>query len=261
MPSTATSPHAQTLRAVVLAAVASGTATLAHAAGGGHLVSGTAVVVTTLLLTGACLPLVRREMTVARAGVLLVVLQVAAHVAHGITALAAGPGGHAHGSAAGGHVATHTAHGIRPLGRIEVGDLGAAASPAGSSAGSTAASASTASAAGLADLLPGPGMLVAHVLAAIAVGVLLTRGEQSWAVACTLVAALAAGLGAAVSRLVAALTGGSLVNALELLLASTVDAERDRTARRLARLARLVRHDVWSARTPVRRGPPAFLLH
>lgn len=260
MPSTATSPHAQTLRAVVLAGVASGTATLAHAAGGGHLVSGTAVVVTTLLLTGACLPFVRREMTVPRAGVLLVVLQVAAHVAHGITALAAGPGGHANGSAAGGHVATHTAHGIRPLGRIEVGDLGAAAS----SAGSTAASASTASAGGLGDLLPGPGMLLAHVLAAVAVGVLLTRGERSWAVACTLVAERAAGLGAAVSRLVAALTGGSLVSALGILLAAAGDAERGRTARRvdrLDRLARVVRPDVWSARTPVRRGPPAFLLH
>lgn len=257
MPSTASSPHAQTLRAVVLSAVASGTATLAHAAGGGHLVSGTAVVVTTLLLTGACLPLVRREMTVARAGVLLVVLQVAAHVAHGITALAAGPGGHAHGSAAGGHVATHTAHGIRPLGRIEVGDVGAAAS----SAGPTAASASTAAATGLSDLLPGPGMLIAHVLAAVAVGVLLTRGEQSWAVACTLVAALAAGLGTAVSRLVAALMGDSLVSALGLLLAAARDAEGGRTARRIERIAPLVRPDVWGARTPVRRGPPAFLLH
>ncbi|MER7072247.1 hypothetical protein [Terrabacter sp. NPDC000476] len=257
MPSTATSPHAQTLRAVVLAAVASGTATLAHAAGGGHLVSGTAVVVTTLLLTGACLPFVRREMTLARAGALLVVLQVAAHVAHAVTALAAGPGGHAHGSASGGHVATHTAHGIRPLGRIEVGDLGAAAS----SASPTAASASTASAAGLGDLLPGPGMLLAHVLAAVAVGVLLTRGERSWAVACTLVAALAAGLGAAAARVVAALTGGSLVSALGLLLSAAGDAERGRTARRVERTARLVRPDVWSARTPVRRGPPAFLLH
>ena len=231
MPTTARSPHAQTLRALVLAVVASGGATTAHALGGGHLVSGAGVAVATALLTGATLPFVRTRPSAGRSVVLLAALQVAAHVVHGLSALAAGrPVQGATGTGP-----SHAAHGIRPLGRIETGI--AVADPSAHGA--------------LADLLPTPTMLLAHVVAAVAVGVLLTRGEQSWWVACALVTALAVGLTGLARSLTARHV--ALWQAIAAVRASL-------PVPRAQPSDRPVPADVWRARTPVRRGPPALLL-
>lgn len=234
MPTASTSPHAQTLRAVALAAVASGGATVAHALGGGHLVSATGVVVATALLTGATLPFVRPHLSVARAALLLAGLQVAAHVVHGLSAMAAGSPVHGGQPTGGPSLPTHEAHGIRPLGRIET------------AAGAHDAATTSA----LADLLPSPTMLLAHVVAAVAVGVLLTRGEQSWVAACALLAPLAG----ATSRLVQAVVhhAAVLCSAIGTSTSSRIDPLPTAPAGPLP-------VDVWHARTPVRRGPPALL--
>jgi hypothetical protein len=225
----------QTLRALVLATVASGAATLAHAVGGGHLVSGTGVLVGTALLTGATLPFVRSGLSAVRAAVLLGSLQVAAHVVHGLSAMAAGAPVHGGGAT----VPSHAAHGIRPLGRIDTG------------AGTADARGAVATSA-LTDLLPTPTMLLAHVVAAVAVGVVLARGEQSWRVACALLAVV----GVAMTRVVRALTHGALA-----LWRAVTESRAS-----LAGLActppseGIVPTDVWRAGAPVRRGPPALLL-
>lgn len=224
------SPHAQSWRALVLAAVASGGATVAHAVGGGHLVSGTGVLVATALLTGATLPFVRGRVSAVRAAVLLVALQVGAHAVHGLSAMAAGSPVHGPGRAG---VPTHAAHGIRPLGRIDTGGVhGTGASAIG-------------------DLLPSPTMLVAHAVAAVVVGLVLTRGEQSWVVACTLLAAV----GAAAARVLRVLARRAL--ALWHVLATTCAGL---TGPRTEPSDGPAPTDVWHARTPVRRGPPALLL-
>ncbi|MBC9820834.1 hypothetical protein [Terrabacter sp. MAHUQ-38] len=233
MPTATTSPHAQTVRALVLAIVASGGATVAHAVGGGHLASGTSVGVGTALLTGATLPFVRRHLSVARSTLLLTALQVAAHVAHGLSAMAAGA--HVHGGQPTGApvLPTHEAHGIRPLGHIE-----------------TVARAHDATTTPLADLLPSPTMLLAHVVAAVVLGLLLARGERSWAAACALLAPLTAATASLVRALVhrATALGAAL---------GTVTPRR-RVPLPTAREG-CVPVDVWHARTPVRRGPPALL--
>ncbi|GAA2741044.1 hypothetical protein GCM10009868_05590 [Terrabacter aerolatus] len=231
MPPAAPSPHAQTSRALVLAATASGGATIAHAVGGGHLVSGTGVVVATAVLTGATLPFVRDRLSVPRAAALLVALQVVAHLVHGLAALAGGPAGHGRATDP-----VHAAHGIRPLGRIET-----------DAAGATDAAMSSA----LTDLLPSPAMLLAHAVAAVALGLVLTRGERSWWVACLLLALL----GAATSRVVRLLTCGAVALWRALVLAR-VGLPGPLPQRSDGR----VPSDVWRARTPVRRGPPALLL-
>jgi hypothetical protein len=241
VPPATTNPQAQTLRALVLATVASGAATVAHALGGGHLVSGTGVVVATALLTGATLPFVRQHLSAARGAVLLATLQVAAHVVHAVSAMAAGPvhAGRSGAAAARHALPSHEAHGIRPLGRIE-----------------TAAGVhDAATASPLADLLPSPTMLLAHLVAAIAVGLLLTRGERSWVAARALLVPLAAGT--------ALLVGALLLRAL-VHHAAALWAAIGTTAARLVRPLDTasdgpVPDDVWHARTPVRRGPPALL--
>lgn len=237
MPSTAPSPHAQTARALVLAATASGGATIAHAIGGGHLISGSGVVVATALLTGATLPFVRARLSALPATALLVALQVVAHVVHGLAALAGDPT--AHGGATG---PTHEAHGIRPLGRIGTGTAGSGGltDPATSSA--------------LTDLLPSPAMLLAHAVAALALGVVLTRGERSWWVACLLLALV----GAVTSRVVRALTHGAVTLWHALGLATR--GLRDLGGPRPQPSDAPAPSDVWRARAPVRRGPPALLL-
>jgi hypothetical protein len=233
VPPSARSPRAQTLRALVLALVASGGATVAHAVGGGHLVPGAGVVVATALLTGVSLPFVRSGLTAVRSAVLLAALQAAAHLVHGLAAMAAGSPVHGTGTGP-----SHAAHGIRPLGRIETG------------AGTTDAGGAVATSA-LTDLLPTPTMLLAHVVAAVAVGVLLTRSEQSWWVACALATALAAGLVRLARRL-----GAGAVTLWQAIAATGV---RLRGPHPRASTAR-VPADVWRARIPVRRGPPALLL-
>jgi len=215
----------------VLALVASGGATVAHAVGGGHLVSGSGVLVATALLTGATLPFVRFGLTAVRSAVLLAALQVAAHVVHGLAAMAAGSPVHGTGTGP-----SHAAHGIRPLGRIDTG--------AGTGAGTGATSALT-------DLLPTPTMLLAHVAAAVTIGVLLTRSEESWRVACALLATV----GVALTRAVLSLAHGAV--ALIHAVAATCAGLRDPRPRPSDGR---VPADVWRARTPVRRGPPACLL-
>lgn len=237
MPTSARSPRAQALRALVLALVASGGATAAHAVGGGHLVSGVGVLVATALLTGATLPFVRFGLTAVRSAVLLAALQVAAHVVHGLAAMAAGSPVHGTGGGP-----SHAAHGIRPLGRIDTGSgtVAGAADPDGVVATSA-----------LTDLLPAPTMLLAHVAAAVTIGVLLTRSEESWRVACALVATV----GVALTRAVLSLAhgAGALIHAVAARCAGLRDPRPRPSDVR-------VPADVWRARTPVRRGPPAFLL-
>jgi len=233
VPTSARSPRAQVLRALVLALLATGGATVAHGLGGGHLVPGAGVLVAIALLTGATLPFVRSGLTVLRSAVLLAALQVAAHVVHELAALAVGSA--VHGTAAG---PSHAAHGIRPLGRIDTG---------AGTAGDRGAVATSA----LADLLPTPTMLLAHVVAAITVGVLLTRSEESWRVACVLIGVL----GQVMTRAVRAVADHAL--ALWHSLATTgagLGALRSQQPLDLH-----VPADVWRARTPVRRGPPALL--
>jgi hypothetical protein len=238
VPTATTSPHAQTLRAVVLATVASGGATVAHALGGGHLASGTGVVVATALLTGATLPFVRQHLSAVRSAVLLPSLQVAAHVVHGVSAMAAGP---AHGGRSGASPAlpSHEAHGIRPLGRIET----------------VARVRDAATTSALADLLPSPTMLLAHVVAALAIGLLLTRGERSWVAACTLLVPLAAGT----ALLLRALLVRALVRHAAVLWAAIGTTAAGLVGPLPTASDGPVPDDVWHARTPVRRGPPALL--
>ena len=234
MPTAAPSPHAQTLRALVLAAVASAGATLAHALGGGHLVSGTGVAVATALLTGATLPFVRRQLSAARSALLLAVLQVAAHVVHGLSAMAAGSPVHGTRPTDGAAMPTHEAHGIRPLGHVET----------------LAGTHDAATTSALADLLPSPAMLLAHLVAAVAIGVLLARGERSWTAARALLAPLTAATAQLVRALMhAALALASALGARSLPGAAPLPTSADGS----------VPADVWHARTPVRRGPPALL--
>jgi hypothetical protein len=237
VPTSARSPRAQALRALVLALVASGGATVAHAVGGGHLVSGSGVLVATALLTGATLPFVRSGLTDVRSAVLLAALQVAAHVVHGLAAMAAGSPVHGTGTGP-----SHAAHGIRPLGRIDTG--------VGTGAG-TADPGGVVATSALTDLLPTPTMLLAHVAAAVTIGVLLTRSEESWRVACALLATV----GVALTRAVLSLAHGAV--ALIHAVAATCAGLRDPRPRPSDGR---VPADVWRARTPVRRGPPACLL-
>lgn len=230
------SAPAQTLRALTLAVVASGSATLAHAAGGGHLVSGGAVLAATALLAGAALPFVRGALTLRRAAVLLSLLQVAAHVVHSLAALAG------HASA----VTTptgHAAHGSHWASAAVSPSAGATASGMPLSAGLH-----TDHAPGLAGLLPSPTMLLAHLTAALLVGLLLARGEQSWRVTRTLLAA-------SLERVVARLVGAALAAWAGIRLVATGGSapQPDRGDRAPAT-------DVWQALTPARRGPPLLPL-
>ncbi|WP_323096187.1 hypothetical protein [Intrasporangium sp. YIM S08009] len=222
MPTGETSQRVQLLRAVVLASVASVTATVAHAAAGGHVASGPAVLVAVALLTGAALPLVRTRPGRARTAALLAGLQVSAHVVHGVSGLLAGsasgrvPGGHAH-------------HGHGALDASVVG----------------AATASLP----LADLLPSPGMVLAHLVAAVVVGAVLARGEASWWSAAALADLLARRVGRVLARLLA-----------------TVAVPVTHVPRRVTHVGRDAHRsparslrDVWRSGVPGHRGPPLLL--
>jgi hypothetical protein len=94
-------------------------------------------------------------------------------------------------------------------------------------------------------------MLLAHAVAALALGVVLTRGERSWWVACLLLALL----GAATTEVVRALTHGAVTLWHALGLATSgLRGPRPQPSDAPAP------SDVWRARTPVRRGPPSLLL-
>ena len=95
-------------------------------------------------------------------------------------------------------------------------------------------------------LTPSPAMVVAHLGAAVVVGLLLTRAELSW---WAVLALLAAG----VVRVAHLVTGGA---SRESLLVAV--------ARRFQLLSPAVTldhppADVWARATPARRGPPGLL--
>lgn len=90
------------LRALVLAGVALLTGATAHAAGGGNLPGTDALLVMLVLVTVVAAPLLRREASVTRVIVMLVVAQSAIHVALTTAAGHAGQAGHAVASAHGG---------------------------------------------------------------------------------------------------------------------------------------------------------------
>ncbi|RKT80085.1 hypothetical protein DFJ68_3564 [Terracoccus luteus] len=220
---------AQSARALVLALVASGAATVAHAVGGGHLVSATSAVVATLVLAGLALPFVRHEPTTGRTVTLLALLQVGGHVVHSLAALVGGPattsvtGGHAHGA--------------------DASALSSATTGQHAGHGSEAA-------VGVAGLLPSPVMLLAHVLAAVAVGSLLAAAERSWRLTSRLLAVAVGHVAGALERVAAAAA----------LLAGVLSADAGAPARATsAPPARRRPHDVWCSPSPARRGPPRLL--
>jgi hypothetical protein len=98
-------------------------------------------------------------------------------------------------------------------------------------------------------------MLLAHVVAAIAVGLLLTRGERSWVAACALLVPLAAGT----ALLVRALLVRALVHQAAVLWAAIGTTAAGLVGPLPTASDGPVPDDVWRARTPVRRGPPALL--
>ncbi len=223
---------AQSARALVLALVASGAATVAHAVGGGHLVSATSAVVATLVLAGLALPFVRHEPTTGRTVTLLALLQVGGHVVHSLAALVGGP---ATTSVAAGH-----AHGAHATGALTPATGG---QQAHAGHGPDAA-------VGVAGLLPSPVMLLAHVVAAVAVGSLLVAAERSWRVTARLLAVAVGQVAGALRRVLA--VAAVLAGALSADAGAPTRATTSPLARRRPR-------DVWCSPSPARRGPPRLL--
>ncbi|MCU1537335.1 MAG: hypothetical protein JWP82_1686 [Humibacillus sp.] len=207
-------------RALVLALVASAAATTGHALGDGHVVSGPALLAVSGLLAALALPLVGGRLSGTGAVALLGLLQAAAHVLHTAAAGSAPAPGRGASATPSGH-GSHGGHGHTSPEVVDGLVL-------------------------LEALTPSPAMVVAHLGAAVVVGLLLTRGEQSWWVA---VALLAAGL-VTVVRL---LCGGA---SRESLLVAAARRRQPLTA--AADLA-LPPADVWTRAVPARRGPPGSL--
>ena len=144
-------------RSVVLAFLAAGTASVAHGVAGGHLPSvwGTAALVAAL--TWLALPFTRGRLSLARSGMVLLALQAVAHVANSLVTM----GAHTTGPVA---LATAHHHGKASLAEVS-GAVPVTDPEIGASMGL---------------VVPGPWMVLAHVVAAAAMVAVLVHAESAW---------------------------------------------------------------------------------
>lgn len=230
-------------RATLLAAVALGTGMVAHVSADGLLPGPTGLVVLTLACTALAAMFLGREASTLRLVTLVVGGQGFVHTA---LAAMAGHGGEAHETAS-----TATP----PVPMPDPAPIPRTGSYFDQWAQSHPTSADGALGSGpvvpswlvhaVTDVAEHPMMALAHVLAAVAVGLWLAVGERALFAVLALTAALAVEL---VRRLHGALD------------APTPIAPRPAPVRRTAyRIDRLPHRDVWS-RGPARRGPPLLLI-
>lgn len=224
-------------RAAAVGAVALGTGVIAHVAADGLLPGPSGLVVLALASTVAAAAFLGREASALRLVVLVVGGQTLVHT--GLAAMAGHRGDPVSAPAAAVHRVLPS---LRPGPRTgSYYDQWTQAHPSAAGAGPVVPAWLVHS---FADLAAHPVMAVAHVFAAIAVGLWLSVGERAlWSVL-TLTAALALAL---VRRLHGALAAGPLPVPTPARVRRTPEAR-----------ARLPRRPVWSGPL-TRRGPPALL--
>lgn len=231
-------PGSGVLRAAVLSWLAVTLSAIAHLVSGGVGVAPTSMLFLALALVAVGTPLSRNAFRLSQAAPVLVGQQLAAHVVFSLS------GSH-HGQ-------------VRPTARLAAAlDNPHATHPAGAPTPGSAGSLTTSGAAssGMSGLLPSPGMLAAHLVAAVVIAAALASAERGST------ELLLLHRGRSWLRLFLTDLGAYAAAFRALSLTGTSVAEAVRT-RRLAATVRsvpTVAADVWRAPVPRRRGPPALL--